>query len=246
MILTDLHVHTTYCHGADTPEELVLAAIGKNMQCIGFSSHSYTSFDESYCVKKEEIPAYKAEISRLKEKYKDKIKILCGVEQDFYSEEPTDGYDYVIGSVHYIKVGNDYISVDLSPEYLTDAVNKYFDGDFYRSAEEYFSTVSKIRNADIIGHFDLITKFNETHRLFDEKNDRYVAAYKRALDILLKQDVLFEINTGAISRGYKSTPYPAADILSYIKQGGGELILSSDTHSKENLMFEFTKYEKYL
>ena len=240
MILRDLHVHTTYCDGINTPEEMVLAAIQKGMECLGFSAHSYTFFDESYCMKKAE--EYRHEIARLKEKYKDKIKILCGVEQDFYSEEPTDGYDYVIGSVHYIKIDKNYIPVDESPKTLIDSVNKYFGGDFYKLADTYYKTVAQIKNADIIGHFDLITKFNEDFCLFDENDERYKKSYKEALDILLKQDVFFEINTGAISRGYKKTPYPSKNILDYIKSGGGKTILSSDAHSIYGLLFQFEKY----
>lgn len=246
MKLTDLHVHTTYCHGQNTPEELVLAAIDKNMECIGFSSHSYTAFDGSYCMKKQDIQAYKDEITALKEKYKGKIKILLGIEQDFYSEEPTDDYDYVIGSVHYLKVGNDYISIDESPEILKNAVKRYYDGDFYKLTSAYFETVAKIKNADIIGHFDLITKFNEGYALFDEQDSRYMNAYKKAIDILLKLNVPFEINTGVISRGYKNAPYPSREILAYIKEHGGKTILSSDCHFKSGLAFEFEKYQSYL
>lgn len=240
MTLTDLHVHTTYCDGVNTPEEMVLSAIEKGMECLGFSAHSYTFFDESYCMTK--TYEYKREINRLKEKYKDKIKILCGTEQDFYSKEPTDDYDYVIGSVHYLKVNDKYIPIDESEEILKDAVKKYFDGDFYKMADEYYNTVANIKNADIIGHFDLITKFNEQNRIFNEKDERYVKSYKKALDILLKQDVLFEINTGAISRGYRTTPYPNPDILEYIRKNGGKTILSSDAHDKDGLMFGFEKY----
>lgn len=240
MTLTDLHVHTTYCDGANTPEEMVLSAIEKGMKCLGFSAHSYTFFDESYCMTKTK--EYKREINRLKEKYKDKIKILCGTEQDFYSKEPTNDYDYVIGSVHYLKINDKYIPIDESEEILTDAVRKYFGDDFYKMAEEYYNTVARIKNADIIGHFDLITKFNEQNRIFNEKDERYVKSYKKALDILLKQDVLFEINTGAISRGYRTTPYPNPDILEYIRQNGGKTILSSDAHDKDGLMFGFEKY----
>lgn len=246
MNLYDLHIHTTYCDGKDTPEELVLAAIEKHMDCIGFSSHSYTDFDESYCMKKKETKLYKDEISLLKEKYKDKIKILCGIEQDFYSSEPTDAYDYVIGSVHYTKSGDTYIPIDESLDTLIAAVEKYYDGDFYSLAEDYFSTVAKIKNADIIGHFDLITKFNEDMRLFDESNPRYINAYKKALDELLKQNVIFEVNTGAIARGFRSVPYPSKEILAYIKEHGGKTVLSSDCHSKDKLMFGFSEYQKYL
>lgn len=42
---------------------------------------------------------YKNEINRLKEKYKNKIEILLGVEQEYFSKEPTDDYKYVIGAV---------------------------------------------------------------------------------------------------------------------------------------------------
>ena len=34
------------------------------------------------------------------EKYKDRIDILCGIEQEFYSPYAPEGYDYVIGSNH--------------------------------------------------------------------------------------------------------------------------------------------------
>ena len=246
MAFFDIHTHTTYCDGKNTPEEMVIAAIEKGMECIGFSAHSYTPFDESYCMKKGAIVAYQKEIRELKEKYKNDIKIYCGIEQDFYSDEPINDYDYVIGSVHYLKVNNEYIPIDESAQIQENAVNTYYGGDFYEFADDYFSTVSKIKNADIIGHFDIISKFNEKCKFFDEKDVRYVNSYKKALDILLEQDFTFEINTGCISRGFKTIPYPNPDIIEYIKKKGGKFILSSDAHSKEGLIFEFSKYKKYL
>lgn len=249
MILQDLHVHTTYCDGKNTPEELVLAALNHGMKCIGFSGHSYTFFDESYCMSKQNTARYRAEIAGLKEKYNGKIKVLCGVEQDYYSEEPTVGYDYVIGSVHYIKADGEYIPVDESAEILKSAVQKHFNGDFYAFAEEYYRTVAalvKKTSIDIIGHFDLITKFNERYSFFDEKDPRYINAWHTAADKLIVTDKPFEINTGAISRGYKQSPYPSADIINYIKQKGGGLILNSDSHTAENLCFGFEEYSKFL
>ncbi len=243
--MKDLHVHTTFCDGKNTPEEVVLAAISKGLDTIGFSAHSYTFFDESYCMKKESIESYKSEISALKEKYSGKIEILCGVEQDFYSEMPTDEFDYIIGSVHYLKVGNDYFSIDDDAEILKASCEKYYGGDIYSLCEDYYRTVSRVfqkTNADIIGHFDLVTKFNEKKPLFDENNPRYISAYRAAIDELIKCNIPFEINTGAISRGYKSVPYPSQEILEYIKDKGGNVILSSDSHSKDTLCFEFEKY----
>ena len=246
--MKDFHVHTTFCDGNNTPVEMVIAAIEKGLDAIGFSAHSYTFFDKSYCMKKEDIELYKAEISALKEKYSGKIKILCGVEQDYYSDMPTAGFDYVIGSVHYLKVGEEYFSIDDDADILKAACDKYYGGDFYLLCSDYFKTVAKVAektNANIIGHFDLVTKFNEKYSFFDENDSRYIAAYRSAVDSLIKANIPFEINTGAISRGYKSTPYPSWQILKYIAEKNGKVILSSDSHSKQGLYFEFEKWSTF-
>ncbi len=238
--MTDLHIHTTYCDGKNTPEEIVVEAIKKGIECIGFSAHSYTFFDESYCMKKEDYEKYKKEINSLKDKYAQKIKILCGIEQDFYSNMPIDDFDYAIGSVHYIKKCGQYIPIDENADILLEAAEKYYGSDMISLAVDYFETVAKLqKNIDIIGHFDLISKFNENECLFSEKDERYVIAYKKAIDSLVSLNVPFEVNTGAISRGYKTTAYPGIEQLKYIKEKNGKTILSSDSHSKNTLCFGF-------
>lgn len=249
MITKDLHCHTTYCDGGNTPEEMVKAAIDKGLDMIGISAHSYTFFDTSYCLQREAIPRYLAELRYLRAAYYDRIHVLCGVEQDYYSDHPTDDFDYVIGSVHYLKCGEDYIPVDETPEILTEAADKYFAGDIYALCEAYFCTVADVVNmtsCDIIGHFDLISKFTERTDLIDTTHPRYVAAWKTAADELLKTGVPFEINTGAISRGYRTAPYPSAEIIAYIKSHGGELILSSDAHSADAVAYGFEEYESLI
>ena len=101
------------------------------------------------------------------------------------------------------------------------------------------SDVVNKTNADIIGHFDLISKFNEGGRFFDENNERYKKCAYNAIEKLVKYNVPFEINTGAILRGYRKTPYPNADFIRKIESLGGKFILSSDAHSAENLCFGF-------
>lgn len=247
MILSDFHIHSSFSDGNNTPEEMVKKAIENGMKEIGFSDHSYTFFDERYCIPKDNSEYLKT-ISDLKKKYCEKIKIYCGIEQDFYSTQPTELYDYIIGSVHYVKIGDNYIPVDESLEDFKAKTDKYFLGDPINFAEEYFKTVANIiekTNADIIGHFDLISKFNSAN-LFDETDKRYITAWKNAVDKLLKYNKPFEINTGAISRGYKDFPYPSANIINYIKAKGGEFILSSDAHSTDGICFEFNKWESLI
>ena len=249
MILYDLHMHTRFCDGADTPEEMVLAAIRKGFRQIGFSGHGYTFFDESYCMSRAVTQAYIQEIHRLKECYRTSIDILCGVEKDCFSTEPTDAFDYVIGSVHYLFVGGEYIPVDESAEILEDMVEKHFGGDWMKLCECYYETVATVverTGADIIGHFDLITKFNEGDVLFDTADSRYVRAWQRAARRLLASGARFEINTGAMSRGYRTAPYPAAPIRAYLEQKGAKWVLSSDAHATDGIGYHFEDFEEYI
>ena len=269
--LMDLHMHTTYSDGTNSPSEMLKAAAAKGMKVIGISDHSYTFFDESYCVQREQIEDYNITIFSLAQKCAqlknnprlskalgtDDIRLYAGIEQDYYSNEPTDVYDYVIGSVHYIcqnlngrevpegcltYMNHVYIPVDESPEILKNAADAFYGGDIYALIKDYYLVVSDVVNrskADIIGHFDLITKFNEDHSLFDPEDPRYISAWQYAADALLKTECIFEINTGAMSRGYRTSPYPASDIQQYLRERGAKFIYSSDAHSAENIGFGF-------
>ncbi len=240
--MINLHTHSTFSDGKNTPEEIINEAIRLGMEKIGFSDHSYVPFDSWYCMHPEVYPEYQKEIRALAEKYKDRIEVLCGIEQDYYTEVKPDGFDYIIGSMHYILIDGNYVHVDWKEEILKDAAEKYFGRDIMCIVELYFEQLTGLFNkvnADMIGHVDLITKFNENDRLFDTKSQRYIKAWKSCVDELLKHNVPFEINTGAISRGYRTTPYPSADIKEYIIKNGGKLIYSSDSHSKDTLCFGF-------
>ena len=245
MILKDLQTHTSYCDGKNTPEEMLISAIEKGFKQYGFSGHAYTSFDHSYCMSLEQTEAYKRDILALKEKFGDRIEVLLGVELDVFSDFDTSGFDYVIGSCHYVRRDGEYRPIDEDPSDFEDICRSLYGGDYYAFAEDYYRNVAELKKKkiDIVGHLDLITKFNEGNRLFDTKNPRYTAAARSAIDALLPLGVPFEINTGAISRGYRSEPYPARDLIDYIKSKGGTIVLSSDTHSAENIGYQFDKWE---
>ncbi len=242
MISSDLHIHTKYCDGKDSPEDVVKKAIEKGITTIGFSSHSYTEFDKSYAMKKEDTDKYISEIAELKKKYKNKAEILCGIEMDYYSDLNTEKFDYVIGSVHYVYKNGAYLDVDHSKERFVNQVNEYYNGDFFSFIKDYYKMVADLNNKlspDIIGHIDLVTKFNEGYVLFDENDDKYLSCAYDAINTLCMKQTLFEVNTGAVSRGYRTGVYPSIKLLEKIKENGGEVILSSDCHSKNNIAFGF-------
>lgn len=249
MILRDYHIHSTFSDGADTAETMVLSAIEKGVEELGFSEHAYAPHDYDCGMPLGTETAYRAEIARLREKYRDRIRILCGVEQDYYSVLPGDEYDYRIGSVHNICEQGEYYAVDGSAEEQRQAIDRFYGGDAYAMCERYYALVGEIverTNADLIGHFDLLTKFYEQQPLFDTQHPRYVAAWQAAADRLLGTGKPFEINTGAITRGYRTTPYPMPEICAYLADRGAKFILSSDSHRADTICYGFAQFRGLL
>ena len=237
----DFHVHTTFCDGRNTAEEMAEAALAAGMYGIGFSSHSPMPFECYWVIREERIRDYKAEIKRLKEKFAGRITILTGLELDLHSELPLDGLDYIISSTHFVKKDGQYLPVDESADRIIKDTDEHYGGDILAYTRDFYEQVSRLgdNGPAVIGHFDLVTKFNEGGRLFDESDPRYLTPAIEALEVLAAKDMVFEINTGAIYRGSRITPYPAEPLLRRIKELGGRVILSGDCHCADALCFKF-------
>lgn len=237
MIKTNFHTHTTFCDGKDTPEEMVLAATHKGFSALGFSGHAYFVLDADITMNAQQQIPYRAEILRLKEKYKDKIEIYLGLEQDSWSPKIDYPYEYVIASVHNIWKDGEFSPVDYSAARMLENLSKHFDNDHDVYAEAYFAEViqlfDKIPSGDVIGHIDLITKYDEELNL--RRSPRYYAMAKETIEHLAKYGKPFEMNTGAIGRGMRTTPYPSPELLSMIKKAGGRIMINSDCHNKDYL-----------
>ena len=237
--LSSYHTHCTFCDGADTPRRMVERAIELGCAEIGFSSHSPLP-GEDWCISEANMSSYFDTLSALRDEYKDKIKIYIGIEQDVLSRAYAFDFDYVIGSAHRIDCGGKFYAVDATVGETRDAIFNGCGGDVNLYCKIYFEAVSKVyekTHCDIIGHFDLLTKFIERDPMFSESDFEYVKARDAALDILLEAPAVFEVNTGAISRGYRTAPYPHPDVLERIKEAGKPVIVTSDTHAASTLDF---------
>lgn len=62
----------------------MLKAIEKGFSALGFSGHSYTFFDGSYCMTEDGTLQYIKEINRLREKYRDEIRIYLGFGSGYF------------------------------------------------------------------------------------------------------------------------------------------------------------------
>lgn len=259
MSKSNYHTHTCLCDGKNTIEEIVKKAIEMGCPEIGFSGHSFTSYDTSYCMSREGTREYIKTVLKAKEKYKDKIRVFLGLEHDYYADSLDYTYDYTIGSVHTVLKNGEYISVDETAEKQLEAVNKHYEGDFLTFVEDYYKIVGDVyrkTGCNIIGHFDVITKFNEGNRYFDTSCERYRRAALNAISQIAEDvrkyplkinentpDILktvkFEINTGAVAKGYRTEAYPEPFLAEAIKSRGFQLIYSSDCHDKEKLLLGF-------
>ncbi|AMD94182.1 histidinol-phosphatase HisJ [Leptotrichia sp. oral taxon 847] len=246
---SNLHGHTTYCDGKNKAEEYILKAIGKNFISIGLSGHSYVYFDKEPNMSLDGTLKYIEEMKFLKEKYKNKIQVYIGIEADFYSGfnpkvDKNLGLDYRIGSVHYVKdkVKDEYYCVDATPEILAYAIKNYDNGDEKSLILAYYNNIIEMihtQKPDILGHLDLVRKFNSDGRYFDENSEWYNRKVDEVLDEIAKADIIVEINTGGISRGWTKTPYPSVSILEKIFKRNIPITLSSDAHTVENIDYYF-------
>ena len=66
MILQDLHVHSTWSDGKNTPEEIAREACARGVRRLGFSDHVYAPYDTDCCMKQGAAAAYRREIAGLK------------------------------------------------------------------------------------------------------------------------------------------------------------------------------------
>ncbi len=245
MIIGDYHTHSTYCDGANSPEEMLSAAIEKGLKYYGFSSHSHLSYDESWNMSHTSQKEYVTEILDLKEKYKDKITVLLGTEYDLLSDNDLTPFDYVIGSCHSIIKDGNYISVDHSEKTFMECTERFYGGDYYEFAKAYFELMSTAAEGDeftFYGHFDLITKYNKGLKFFDDTDERYLGPMYKALEKLAKKGKPFELNTAATYR-HSDTEATKSSVkwLSALSELGGKIIINSDSHKAERIGFNFER-----
>lgn len=243
----NLHTHTVFGDGKHTPEEMAQGAIRAGCRSLGFSEHSPMPPEadpDGWTMNAAREAEYRREVLRLREAYRDRLEIFLGLELDADSPAPAEPYDYIIGSAHGIWKDGCYLSSDASPDSFVQGVKEHFGGDYIAFAAACFRREAEFAIASrcqIVGHFDLVTKFNQKGRYFDEEDPRYRRAALESLEAAMAGEAIFEINTGAISRRWRTAPYPAAFLLDAIRQGGGRICITSDSHDAGTITCAFSQ-----
>lgn len=228
------------------------AAYRLGFYSLGFSVHSPMKFDIYYALKPERAGEYINCIHALKEKYSGKMEVYCGIELDAnYAYVNKADFDYVIGSVHHLHCGEKLYGVDETPGEIAACVENEFGGNWLSAAEQYYASLAEHitkSKPDVAGHFDLITKFNEGNRFFDENSDEYKKIALKYIKKICRENpnVIFEVNTGAMFRCGNSKPYPARFLLEYLYEQNMRITVTSDAHCPEALNFAFDKAEAFI
>ena len=237
---SNVHTHTNFSDGRDSVEQMVQAAIERGFVSLGFSDHGAAHFDAAAMRHEAD---YRAEVNRIRDLYADRIEIALGYEHDFAAVgNDLSHYDYLIESVHFLVKDGVYAPIDSSAAKLQKAIDEMYSGDPFAMSRAYFDSVNRSMveiKADVVGHIGLVTKFNENNAMFDAADPRYVNPALETIALAAERDLLVEINTGAMSRGYRSEPYPSLDLLKHLRALGGRITITSDCHRAEWIDFAF-------
>lgn len=238
-MIVDYHTHGPLCkHAEGRIEDYIIRAIELGLDEIGCSDHSPMpdDFDLKHRMTLDEYHArYDPEVSELTEKYGERIKVRRGIEADFFAGTENrvkgfleeNGFDYVIGSVHYLGA----FGVD-DPIFIHRYEGENVDAIY----EQYFDTVKRSAETglfDIIAHCDLVKKFGKRPaRNMDE-------SIRSMLESIKKNDLCLEINTSGLRKPVREV-YPSESILSIAKELKIPLTLGSDAHAPDDVARDFS------
>jgi histidinol-phosphatase (PHP family) len=248
-VLTDYHLHLRpdeldarpeQYFTQDNVERYRAAASERGIAELGVSEHIYRfeqvldiwrhPFWESFA--RDDIDAYCSFV-------REQTDLRLGIEADFVPGaedrianllEARD-FDYVVGSVHFIRDG----AVDM---------DDYSVWDSGRSVEEiwrrYFETIGEAARSglfDILSHPDLVKVWGKERPLPEGDLRRY---YELAIDGIAESGIAVEVSTAGLRKRVQEI-YPAPAFLEMCLEAGAPVALSSDAHRPEDVGADYDR-----
>jgi histidinol-phosphatase (PHP family) len=245
MILADIHTHTSFSTDSDEPmENMIEAAISRGLRFLCFTEH----MDKDYPTAPDfflDTDSYLEKFLEMKDKYREKITLLFGVElgllphlakwhEDYIKKYP---FDFIIGSEHNPKNVDPYYPEFFEGRSEEAAYTEYF--------EETVVNLKAFSDFDSIGHMDYVVRYgpNKNKEYSYSKYSRYIDPI---LEFIIDKGIALEVNSGGYKAGL-GEPNPCRDIIARYKELGGKLVtVGSDAHDPSRLCYEFDRIEKLL
>jgi histidinol-phosphatase (PHP family) len=239
-ITSDYHLHTPRCKHAKGPlEAYVERACQLGLRQVGFADHNPLPNRLAADVRMEEaeLDDYVADVLRLRDRYRDQIEVLLGIEMDYieglesYCEKMIARYpwDYILGSIHY-----------LDAECRISSWPRAFTGDAVALYGRYFELVRKLTRSglcDVVAHFDVA-----------KRSGRSIPAALagdlwRTLTEIARADLCLEINTSGHRHPELTHPetYPSLPIIEQAILLKIPLMVNSDAHEPAQVGLKFAE-----
>ncbi|MCD7764029.1 MAG: histidinol-phosphatase HisJ family protein [Lachnospiraceae bacterium] len=244
-MFADYHVHTYYSDDSTWPmEDVVKKAIGMGMEEICFTDYvdygikvdwdwgqeiKYRNGDPFANV---DYPRYMAEIAQMKNIYGDKIRIRTGLEfgmqmhtiplyEKLFARYP---FDFIILSVHQVE-DKEFWTQDFQCGRSQQEYNE-------RYYEEMLNLVKSYKNYSVLGHMDLIARYDNAG-VYPFQKIRPVV--EEILKTVIADGKGIELNTSSHRYGLKDSQ-PCTEILKLYRDLGGRILtIGSDSHAPSHL-----------
>jgi histidinol-phosphatase (PHP family) len=253
-MLTDYHVHLREDEPENTAEEHFTAANAERYQevaaergigALGVSEHIHR-FRQALDVWQH--PFWRASARDDLDAYCEFVRrdtsLALGIEADFVPGaedrmatllEARD-WDYVIGSIHFLRDA---------------AIDMRGDWDIWRGADpdkvwrRYFETLGEAARSgmyDILAHPDLVKVWGQAAPV-PERDPRFY--YELAMEGIAESDVAIEVSTAGLRKPVEEI-YPARGFLEMCLEVGRPVALSSDAHTPNDLAYRYEDALEYL
>ena len=244
-MLADYHVHTEFSDDSVYPmEQVIKDAIAMKMDEICFTDHVDYGIKEDWdCghsiqyrgknpFANVNYPLYAAEIRKLQSAYGDQIKIKMGLEfgiqmhtiskyETLFQQYP---FDFIILSIHQVEDKEFW-----TQDFQKGRSQKEYNECYY---EEMLNIVKSYQNYSVLGHMDLITRYDQKGVYPFCKIEPVVS---EILKTVIENGKGIEFNTSYHRYGLEDTT-PSMEILKLYRKLGGEMItIGSDSHEPEHL-----------
>jgi histidinol-phosphatase (PHP family) len=250
---TSYHTHNRYCDGEGQIEEVVQAAIEAGVAEVGISSHAPLPFATDWTMPPDSLTDYANEVHELQRRYAGRIRVLLGAEIDFIPDSRVIAFqertilplsfDYFIGSVHFLGGGYPPRTFDGSQGEFRQLLRDDYGGEIDAMAADYYARVRQmvtLPHIRIVGHLDLIKRWNASRIFFQGDEPWYVASVEETLAMIAASGTIVELNTaGWLKR--LGDPYPAPWILARCRDVGIPIALNSDSHTPGEVTRDFDR-----
>ncbi len=249
---TCFHTHSRYSDGKVSIDRIIQSAIDHGFERVALTDHGPVPFPSEWNMPYDKMFAYLEDLKQAKDKYRNKILVLKGLEADFLPglKQITFfrdmGFDVLVGSVHYVNQFDDGtpFNIDKSSDTFIKGLREIYNNDIQKLAQDYYHLVIEMvtkDKPDIVAHLSLIEKYN--HRLggiIDTEAKHYRDLVKIALYIISLSDTVLEINARSFYRGLSDDFVPGMWTVKEAQKLGIDITINGDVHAPE----DFGKYWK--